>query len=284
MHTVLELINLSTDYLTKKEIESPRLNAELLLAGILNCKRLELYLMFDKPLGEEEVVKYREYLKRRGAYEPLQYIIGDVEFYGLTFNVNPSVLIPRQETEILIETLIEKTGKETVCNILDIGTGSGIIAISLAKHLINSTLTAVDISGEAIKTAEENSVLNNVEAKIKFIEKDILNGSFEEADKFDVVVSNPPYISEKDYSELQKEITGFEPKIALTDFEDGYRFYKAITQKAKDLLQPGGVLAYEIGLGQAEEVKKIMEQSGYKNILIKKDYLDIERVIMGENN
>ena len=108
MHTVLELINLSTDYLTKKEIESPRLNAELLLAGILGCKRLELYLMFDKPLGEEEVAKYREYLKRRGVYEPLQYILGDVEFYGLTFNVNPSVLIPRQETEILIETLIEK--------------------------------------------------------------------------------------------------------------------------------------------------------------------------------
>ena len=134
MLTVLEAINLSTEYLTKKDIESPKLNAELLLAHILNCKRLDLYLSYDRPLDENETNKYRDFIKRRGKCEPLQYIIGSVEFYGLEFKVNPSVLIPRQETEILIETILETVSKENDLRILDIGTGSGIIAICLAKH------------------------------------------------------------------------------------------------------------------------------------------------------
>ena len=153
MITVLESINLSSDYLKNKGIESPRINAELLLAHVLNCKRLNLYLSFEKPLSEEEIIKYKELLKRRIKFEPLQYIIGKVEFYGIDFMVNPSVLIPRQETEILVETIIRQYDKYDTLRILDIGTGSGNIAVSLAKNLDNSFITGIDISEDALKIA-----------------------------------------------------------------------------------------------------------------------------------
>ncbi len=174
MLTVLESIKLSTEYLEKKGVESPRINAELLLAHILKCKRLDLYLTFDRPLSEEEITLYRSFLKRRGEFEPLQYIVGSVEFFGLPFFVNSSVLIPRQETEILVEEIIERNKNNPSIKILDIGTGSGNIAISLAKNLPGSTVTASDISEDALKLAAKNSVLNGTDSQVKFIENDIL--------------------------------------------------------------------------------------------------------------
>jgi len=180
MLTVLESITLSTEYLKNKGIESPRINAELLLANILNCKRLNLYLLFDRPLTDEETAKYRELLKRRSKFEPLQYIIGNVEFYGLDFYVNPSVLIPRPETELLVEAIIDIYKDYDPVNILDVGTGSGNIAVALAKNIINSYITAIDISEDALKTAKGNAVLNSVDNKIDFIQADFLKDKFSE--------------------------------------------------------------------------------------------------------
>ncbi len=282
MHTILEIINLSTDFLNNKGVESPRINVELLLANILNCKRLDLYLKFDQPLKEEELAVYRELLKRRGRREPLQYIIGNVEFYGLEFKVNPSVLIPRPETEILVETVIENSNKDSSLKILDIGTGSGNIAVSISKHLVNSKVWGIDSSNEAIKIAKENSKENLVEERTFYSQKNILNGFEIDETEFDIIVSNPPYISKNDYNDLMPELKNYEPINSLTDENDGLTFYKEISIKANKLLKSGGKIFYEVGQGQYNDVKNILEKNNFINIKVKKDYSNIERVVYGE--
>ncbi|MGE5399133.1 MAG: peptide chain release factor N(5)-glutamine methyltransferase [Ignavibacteriales bacterium] len=280
--TVLESIKLSTEYFEKKGIEAPRANAEILLAHILKCKRLDLYLSFDKPLKDEEVIIFREYLKRRARFEPLQYIVGDVEFYGLTFKVNPSVLIPRQETEILVETIISNLDKECSCSILDIGTGTGNIPITLAKYLPAASFTTVDVSAGALYLGKENAKLNEVEDQIIFVEGNILDEGFNIVNKFDVIVSNPPYVALDEYKTLQAEILDFEPGNAVTDFSDGFTFYRKISARAEKLLKTNGKLFFEVGKGQSDVVAGIMRENNFTNISIKKDYLNIERVIYGE--
>ncbi len=282
MHTILEIINLSTEFLDKKQVESARTNAELLLAHVLKCKRLDIYLKFDQPLKEDELNIYRELLKRRGMREPLQYIIGSVEFYGLDFKVAPSVLIPRPETEILVETVIENSIKNIPLKILDIGTGSGNIAVSIAKHLENSIVWGIDKSSEALGMAEENSKNNLVNERTNFICQNILNGFIFNENEFDILVSNPPYISKKDYGELQPELKNYEPSFALTDENDGLTFYREISSKAKKLLKSGGKIFFEVGKDQHNDVKNILEQNNFINIKMKKDYANIERVVYGE--
>jgi release factor glutamine methyltransferase len=281
MITVLESITLSTEYLQRKGIESPRINAELLLANILSCKRLNLYLLFDRPLTEEEMAKYRELLKRRSKFEPLQYIIGNVEFYGLEFNVNPSVLIPRPETELLVEAIIDIYKDLGPVKILDIGTGSGNIAVTLARNLNDAFITAIDISEEALKTAKENAVFNSVDNKIDFIHSDFLKDELNLLD-FDVIVSNPPYISISDYETLRPELKIYEPKSALTDHNSGYIFYEVISSRAYNILKQSGRLFFEVGKDQYSEVNRIMITNNFQNITIRKDYQNIERVISGE--
>lgn len=279
MLTVLESIKLSTEFLEKKGIESPRLNAEILLSEILNCKRLDLYLKFDQPLKELEISKYREWIKRRGLYEPIQYIIGKIEFFGLQFRVNSSVLIPRPETEILVEEVIKYSKSKNGLKILDIGTGSGIIAIAIAKQLEDSQITAIDISQEAINLAMENAVTNEVISKLKFLMSDIKD--FENNEKFDVVVSNPPYISKEDFPSLQNEIKDYEPRIALTDSNDGLDFYKIISKRSKSLLKKDGRIYFEVGKGQADNVKRILIENDFICIRSINDYQQIERVVTG---
>ncbi len=281
MLTVLESIKLSTDYLEKKGVESPRINAELLLAHILNCKRLDLYLTFDRPLSEDEVKTYRDFLRRRGEFEPLQYIIGSVEFYGLPFNVNSSVLIPRPETEILVEEIINQYSGINSLNVLDIGTGSGNIAISLAVNIPDSIITATDISREALVLAEANSILNKTEKQIRFIQNDILKEELPPA-SFDIIVSNPPYVSVREYEKLKPELKLYEPRLALTDDSDGLIYYRIIISKARKHLKSGGKLFFELGEGQFSDVKGILEENDFSFITAKNDYLNIKRVIIGE--
>jgi len=282
MLTVIEAINLSTEFLEKKEIESPRINAELLLAHALNCKRLDLYLSYDRPLNEDEVKLYREFIRRRIKSEPLQYIIGKVEFYGIEFNVNPSVLIPRQETEILVETIINSVNKDGSLKILDVGVGSGNISISLAKHLPYSKITATDISEQALETAKANAEMNNVLEKINFIKHDILSHNLN--DEFDIVVSNPPYISREEFPQLKDELKVYEPQNALTDFSDGLNYYRIISSKAKEFVKSKGKIFFEVGQGQVEDVKRILAENNFNEISIVKDYLKIDRVISGVKN
>ncbi|MFA6597409.1 MAG: peptide chain release factor N(5)-glutamine methyltransferase [Ignavibacteriaceae bacterium] len=282
MHTVLELLNLTTGFFEQKGIDSARLNAELLLADVLKCKRLDLYLSFDKPVKDEEVDNYRLFVKRRGNREPLQYILGYVEFYGMTFTITNDVLIPRQETEILVETALHAIDKEVKVNILDIGTGSGIIAIALAKHLPNAQIFAIDKSKEALAVAKVNAEKHRVEDRIIFIQSDILDSPFPVDEKFDFIVSNPPYVSHDEYHALQKEILAFEPDFAVTDFADGLTFYRKIIESSKNYLNENGKLFFEIGEGQSGQIKLIFEQQNYSSIKIRKDYANIDRVIYGE--
>lgn len=281
MMTVIEAINLSTDYLAKKNIESPRINAEHLLAHILKCKRLNLYLSFDRPLKEDEVNQYRVLLLRRSKAEPLQYIIGNVEFYGLEFDVNPAVLIPRPETELLVEKIIERIKGETNLRILDVGTGSGNIAIALAKNLVDCNIIGIDISSDALKIAQLNADKNEVANKILFKEIDILNVDYFENESFNLIVSNPPYISVNDYQQLRPELAVYEPRIALTDNGDGLKFYRGISEKAQALLTGNGKLYFEIGMGQSGAIARIMEENLFKDIRIDKDYSNIDRIISG---
>ena len=281
MLTVLEAIKLATEYFEKKQIESSRINAELLLADILKCRRLDLYLKFDQPLKEDEVNRYREYIFRRGKYEPLQYITGSVEFFGLNLKVNPSVLIPRPETEILVETILNHNKESIGLSILDIGTGSGNISITLAKFLQQSKVVSIDVSTESINVAKENALLNQVNGNVEFVSKDIFEELLFDTLNFDIIVSNPPYVGNNEYPTLQKEIIEYEPRNAVTDEGDGLKFYKRISNVSKELLTEGGKLYFEIGKGQSKDIYDIMNQNRFSEIQIVKDYQNIDRVIYG---
>lgn len=282
MITVLEAIRLSTEYLDKKKIDSPRINAELLLAHIIGCKRLDLYLAFDRPLTEPELNIYRGLIKRRASYEPLQYIIGTVEFYGLVFKVTPSVLIPRPETELLVEKIIKELSDKEQLNILEIGCGSGNIAISLAYHLKQAQIITTDISDAALNLAKENSQKLGVAERISFIRHNILTDDLLRFSMFDLVVSNPPYVSLQSYSSLQKEILDFEPRLAVTDESDGLTFYRIISEKVSGNIKKGGKLFFEISHGQCDDVKSIMTKNNFSKIEVIKDYQNIERIVFGE--
>jgi len=281
MITVLEAINLSTDFLQKKGIQSPRINAELLLASVLKCKRLQLYLSFDRPLKQNELDSYRVLIKRRGYFEPLQYITGSVEFYNLEIKVNPAVLIPRPETELLVETIIKSANDKNQISILDIGCGSGAIGISLAVILPDTEVFCTDISDGAINLAEENAKQHNVYSKIKFLKHNIISQQIDFVSKLDIIVSNPPYVSKNDFDSLQNEIKNYEPRYALTDESDGYSFFKIISSKAEEKLTTGGKLFFEMAEGQGSTVKNIMQEKSFSEIKIIKDYQNIDRVIYG---
>lgn len=279
---VLESITKSAEFLSKRGVTESRLNAELLLSDILKMSRLSLYLNFERELTTVETDTYRDYIVRRSKFEPLQYIVGNVEFYGLTFNVDKNVLIPRQETETLIETVYNVYKGERELNILDIGTGSGNVIISLIKNLPTSRGISIDINENALQVAEHNAELNDVKDRIKFIQKDILTDLVNFEDNFDIVVSNPPYIPIEEYPTLQKELVEYEPKDALTDFSDGFTFYRVILRRSKEFLKNNGRLFFETGDKMSDELKNLFVVNGYKNIKAKKDLLNIERVIFGE--
>lgn len=282
MITVLEALNLSTEYLNKKGIESARLNAELMLAQILNCKRLELYLMFDRPLDESELQQYRNYLSRRGNREPLQYILGEVEFYNIKLKVNNNVLIPRPETELLVEKIINDYSSKNELRFLDIGVGSGNISIALLKNIPQAHATAIDISEEALALAKENSVINDVQQRMELKKFDILNDDIKSLGRFDLIISNPPYVSADDFEKLEPELKVYEPKIALTDFYNGLTFYRKIVDMSHSLLNNEGRIYFELGKGQSEEVKKMLNEKGFENVKVIKDYQGIDRIIFGE--
>ncbi len=286
---ILDVLNWTSDYLSEKSIENARLNAERLLAHALKMDRVNLYLNSDRPLTGDELNRFKGYLKRRLQNEPLQYILGEAEFMSLPFQVKPGVLIPRPETEILVETVLEKCKEkfhsEKIINILDIGTGSGCIAISLAKYLKQSRITALDKSAEAINVAFSNARINEVSAQIQFLTIDLMKivNSDKLSGRYDVLVSNPPYISAAELENLPKEIKQFEPEIALTDNKDGLDLFREIAQIASMLLKPSGFIAVEVGLGQAERVKNIFSTNGFSNVYIHKDLNGIERALLCES-
>ena len=283
---LLDILNLSAKYLQNHKIENARLNAELLISHALNLPRIQIYVNFDKPLSEQELENIRSLLKRRAGHEPVQYIIGETEFYSLKFKINNHTLIPRPETELLVEKIIEKCSTDRCVSILDIGTGSGNIAISLAKNIVNSTVTGIDIKPEALKVASENAVLNDVNNRINFTQIDIFDTNISQLinQKFDIIVSNPPYIPQDEYQKLPLEVKNFEPKEALLSGSEGLDFYKHIAQIARLLLNTNGFIAFEMSYNKSEQIKKILLENNFTNIIVNKDLNEIDRIISAKYN
>lgn len=254
---------------------------EILLISILDCPRSSLYNGILS-LNDKQLKELRCALSLRARGFPLQYILCETEFFGLTFKVDEKVFIPRPETEILVEKIIEIVKNHYSLRgkikILDIGTGSGCIAISLAKSLLIAKITAVDISIGALEVAKYNSKLNNVGEEIEFIESDLFGDL--KSDTYDLIVSNPPYIPSADIENLQREIK-YEPRIALDGGRDGFDFYRRIIKDAPKFLKKGGFLFMEIGFGQRNDISEIASQEGKLEILeIVKDYSNIERILV----
>ncbi len=287
---IIDIINWGTEFFKSKGLANnlngneARTTIELILCHVLKCKRIDLYIDFEKPLSKNELEEIKILIKRRLKREPLQYILGKTEFMGLEFKLTPDVLIPRPETEILVEKTIETIKKEfaqkNLIKVLDIGTGSGNIAISLAKFLGEKVyIFGIDISEKAIELANENAKLNKVE-NVKFLALDLFSDEFNEKFKnqFDIIVSNPPYISIDEVQTLQDEIKNYEPWIAITDGADGLKFFRRISSIAKDLIFEHGFVLVEMAYNQSEKVREIFTNAGFKEIEFFKDYLGIERV------
>jgi len=259
--TIKDILDWGVEYFEKKQIESPRLNIELLTCKVLNLNRLDLYMKFDKPLNKNELTELREYVKRRAANEPLQYIIGDVEFYNRIYKVNKSALIPRPETEKLIDQIVKENSnnKENIKTILDIGTGTGCIAISLDLEFPNSEVFAIDISDQALQLAQENA--DSLNSGVKFFNMNILEKIPKK--KFDLIVTNPPYVSSIDYKGLENELKNYEPDIALTDNSDGLNFYRRYAEIFNSILNSKGIAYLEIGYNQEDEIIKLFNQKEF---------------------
>jgi release factor glutamine methyltransferase len=213
---------------------------------------------------------------------PLQYIVGNVEFYGLKFIVNENVLIPRPETELLVEQIINDSDKSVNLRILDIGVGSGNIILSILKNLPDLNAVAIDISEGALDIAHQNAEINLLQDRVEFRPFDIMNDDLNSLGKFDLIVSNPPYVSENDYESLEPELKIYEPKMALTDNSNGISFYKHIIESSESILNKSGKIYFELGIDQSTQVQKYFEQNNFTNIKITKDYSGIDRIICGE--
>lgn len=260
--------------------EAPGLEASTLLSRALDIDSFEIYTDPEREISPEKAEIYQYFLERRMDSEPNSYIIGFKEFYSKSFEVSPSVLIPRPETELLVEEALNLIPKKGSFIIADIGTGSGCIGVTLSALRENIAVIATDASSVALKTAKHNSFLNKVSDKISFIEVDLLT-CFKE-NSFDIVVSNPPYISVYDYANLQKEIIDFEPKIALVSGKDGLVHIRRVVSDSRTALKTGGWCLLEVGVGQSTCVKVLLDQAGFTNISSTTDLNGVERVVKAQ--
>lgn len=285
--TVLEVIQRSTEFLKNKGVDSPRLQAELLLAHLLSMPRMKLYLNFERELLQTELDNFRELIKRRSQREPLQHIVGSTCFCGLELAVNRHVLIPRPETELLAEqgwNFLNQLNSPSTINpqpstALDLGTGSGCLAIALAVHCPAAKIIATDISPEALELARQNAMRHNVQERIQFFRRDVFS-AFESPGQFNLIISNPPYIPTSEIPSLQIEVRDHDPQPALDGGPDGLAFYRRIAAAAAPFLKPGGKVMLEFGDGQAPSVREIFESQMWIVEAIIEDYTQRPRIII----
>ena len=275
----LELTRLAAGHLAEKGVEEARLDAELLLAHVLGIRRLDLYLQFERPLEPDEVAAYREAIRRRGAREPLQYITGEAAFRELTLTVDPRVLIPRPETEVLVEVVLEfGPGVGLGGTVLDLGTGSGAIALSLLHEGPFGRVVATDTSEGALEVAAANAEAAGLSHRLE-----LRHGSLWEpigdGEEFHVIVSNPPYVADRDRDTLEPEVRDHEPAGALLAGEDGLDVIRAIVAGARAHLAAGGLLALEVGLGQAGAVAALFRDAGFPAPRVATDLTGRERIV-----
>ncbi|MFZ7127835.1 MAG: peptide chain release factor N(5)-glutamine methyltransferase [Desulfobacterales bacterium] len=281
--TIGSLLSWAAGYLQKNDIDSPRTTADLLLAHSLGIRRLDLYLRYDQPLHTDELARFKQLIRRRLSREPVAYITGTKEFWSLELEVTPDVLIPRPETECLVEAVLEEAGRLPAGHepaILDLGTGSGAIVLALAKSLPRGRFVATDASIPAIRVARRNAGRHGLEHRIQFVATDWLAAFHPGRARFDVIVSNPPYIDRKDLGTLAPEVREFEPVRALDGNEGGLECLERILAEAPAFLNPGGLLVMEIGYDQRSRLEQSIRSIGaYEEAFFRKDYAGHDRVV-----
>jgi len=280
--TIQKLLSWVTEYFTGKGVDSPRLSAEWLLCYVLGVKRIELYTQFNKVIGQEQLSQLHELVKRAGTHEPIAYLTGKKEFYSLEFEITKDCLIPRPETELLVERTIEflrtRNGEQFVC---DLCTGSGCVAVAIARNFAGCRIVATDISDAALAIAEKNVAKHGLMNRIKLLQGDLFEPVISGLGpaKFDLIVCNPPYVSEPDYEKLAPNVKDFEPKSALAAGRDGLDIIKRIIADANQYLKPTGTLMLEIGNEQGNAIHKLLETAGYfDTVKIDKDYSNLDRL------
>ncbi len=272
--TVLEVLQVATAHLKKHDVENPRLNAEHLLAHVLGWNRIELYLDFERKLTETELGPLRDFVKRRSEGEPLQHLLGTIEFCGLTFLCDKRAMVPRPETEELVEFLKSEI-QDSKSQIVDVGTGSGVIALSLAAEFPEARILAVDVSDDALALAQENAARLNLSDRVQFLKSRLLE-NIEGA--FDLIVANLPYISTQDRHTLSREVL-HDPEIALFADAQGDGLVRELIDQAPTRLRPGGMLALEIGLGQDQALLSVLAEKNYRDICSENDYNGVTRFL-----
>ena len=275
--TVLEVLQATTGYLKKHDIENPRLNAEHLLAHVLGRERIDLYLKFERVLTESELAPLRDLVKRRGEGEPLQHLLGTVEFCGHVFLCDKRAMVPRPETEQLVELLFAEGGLRIAdSRMLDVGTGSGVIALSLASKFPEAEILAIDVSDDALALARENAAKLNLSDRVRFVKSNLLENA---EGTFDLIVANLPYVSTQDRRSLAREVL-HDPAVALFAGTRGDELVRGLIAQAPSRLRPGGLLALEIGIGQSEALFSALAEENYRDIYSKNDYSGVTRFLV----
>jgi release factor glutamine methyltransferase len=274
--TVLEVLQSTTGYFQKRNIDSPRLNAEHLLAHVLGRERIDLYLEFERPLPESELTPLRELVRRRGAGEPLQHLLGTVEFCGRTFHCDKRALVPRPETEQLVELLISRFKSEIAYSrTIDVGTGSGVIALTLAAEFPKAEIVGIDISEDALMLARENAERLDLADRVRLLRSNLLEAV---QPGFDLIVANLPYVSTEDRQNLSREVL-HDPEVALFAGARGDELVRQLIAQGPSWLRPDGMLAMEIGIGQSETLVAALVEKNYRDILTEKDYSGVIRFL-----
>jgi release factor glutamine methyltransferase len=279
MPTLLEILKKTADFLAAKGVESPRLQAELLIGHALGLKRMELYLQFERMLTPAELDKIRPLVRRRSQREPLQYILGGTEFFHLMLKADRRALIPRPETERLLELVTTRLAAGPPATILDLGTGSGAIALGLAACWPGSLVTAVEASPEALALAGENAAAAGLDGRLQLLQSDWFS-ALAPAARFDLIIANPPYLTEAEVAEAAPEVRDHEPRLALTPGRDGLGALRTIIDSARGFLKPGGMLALETGIAQHGALLGQLTAAGYQDAESEKDYAGRDRFIL----
>lgn len=279
--TVRRVLTWTQGHFEKQQVDAPRLTAELLLAHTLEIDRVKLFMEIDRPLHKDELASYRALIQRRMAGEPTQYLTGLKDFYGRKIAVDPRVLIPRPETELLVEATLSALPKDQPSRVLDLCTGSGCIAVTIAAERPQASVWATDLSKDAAEVARQNAERLNVAARVTVLEGDLFQAVPEGA-KFDAIVSNPPYVKTGELASLQREVQR-EPKSALDGGRDGLDFVRRIADGARARLKSGGLLALEIGDDQGPQVNEILTRAGYREVRVEKDLARLDRLALARN-